>query len=98
MQSTPAHSVTGAARDERTREKATTKKLHPYFVAFTAVFGLLVLAGFSRTFFIPFVQGSYSRPLVVHIHGALFFGWTFLLFAQAWLAATRRLPLHRRIG
>jgi hypothetical protein len=57
-----------------------------------------VLAGFSRTFFIPVAKGTFSRPWFVHVHGALFFGWTGLLVLQSTLAATKRLRLHRRIG
>jgi hypothetical protein len=74
------------------------KKLHSYFVGFTIVFALLVLAGFSRTFFLPMAKGTLEKPLVVHMHGALFFGWTALLVLQAFLAATKRLRLHRKIG
>lgn len=80
------------------KRRSPPKKLHAYFVIFTAVFALLVLAGFTRTFFIPVAQGRFARPLIVHMHGALFFGWTALLFLQALLAATKRLRLHRRIG
>lgn len=74
------------------------RKNRSFFIAFTAIFALLVVAGFSRTFFLPVIRGTFSRPLIVHLHGALFFGWTLLLFVQACLAATRRLRLHRRIG
>jgi hypothetical protein len=81
-----------------TKRRASPKKVHAYFVFFTVVFGLLVLAGFMRTFFIPVAQGRFVRPLIVHMHGALFFGWTALLFLQTVLAATKRLRLHRRIG
>jgi hypothetical protein len=57
-----------------------------------------VLTGFSRTFFLPLAEGTFSKPLVVHIHGAFFFAWTGLLVLQVWLAATKRLRIHRRIG
>lgn len=80
------------------RKRRVPKKLHFYFVAFTIVFALLVLAGFSRTFFLPMAKGTLEKPLVVHVHGALFFGWTALLVLQAFLAATKRLRLHRKIG
>lgn len=86
----------GAVRTPRTRR--TPKKLHAFFVTFASVFALIVFTGFSRTFFIPVVEGTFSRPWVVHVHGALFFTWTGLLLLQAVLAATRRLKLHRRIG
>src|SRR3954447_5670616 len=74
------------------------KKLHSYFIGFTVVFALLVLAGFSRTFFLPMAKGTLAKPPIVHVHGALFFGWTALLVLQALLAATKRLRLHRKIG
>lgn len=80
------------------RQVPAPRKLHAYFVAFTLIFGLLVLVGFARTFFAPVFRGTFSRPLIVHVHGALFFGWTLLLVVQASLAATKRLGLHRAIG
>ena len=86
-----------AATGSRARRRVP-KKLHFYFVGFTIVFALIVLAGFSRTFFLPMAKGTLQKPLVVHVHGALFFGWTALLVLQAFLAATKRLRLHRKIG
>jgi len=74
------------------------RKLHAYFVVFALVFAAIVLAGFSRTFFIPMARGVLSKPLIVHVHGAVFFGWTALLVAQAMLAATKRLKAHRKLG
>jgi hypothetical protein len=73
-------------------------KRHGYFIFFTAIFALLVVAGFSRTFFLPAFRGTFDRPIIVHIHGALFFGWTALLLIQATLAAVGRLRFHRRVG
>lgn len=80
------------------RKRRVPKKLHSYFVGFTIIFAGLVLAGFSRTFFLPMAKGTLVKPMVVHLHGALFFGWTALLVLQAFLAATKRLRLHRKIG
>lgn len=80
------------------KRRSPPRKLHAYFVIFTVVFALLVLAGFTRTFFLPVARGTFARPLIVHIHGALFFGWTALLFIQALFAATKRLRLHRTTG
>jgi hypothetical protein len=80
------------------RLRRTPRKLHGYFVVFAIVFAALVLTGFSRTFFLPIARGTLSKPLVVHIHAGFFFGWTGLLIAQAVLAATKRLRLHRKVG
>jgi hypothetical protein len=62
------------------------------------LFGFFVFAGFFQSFFLPLAQGTFSRPPVVHVHGAVFFAWTGLLLAQALLAGTGRLRLHRKIG
>lgn len=79
-------------------KRRAPRKLHGYFVGFTLVFAAIVLLGFSRTFFVPVARGTFSKPLVVHVHGAFFFTWTALLVMQAWLAATKRLRLHRKVG
>lgn len=47
------------------------RKVHAYFIAFTLVFTAFVLAGFSRSFFIPVASGTFSRPPFVYIHPAL---------------------------
>ncbi|MEO6152218.1 MAG: hypothetical protein ABIT09_07390 [Croceibacterium sp.] len=80
------------------RPRRTHRKLHGYFVAFALIFATLVLTGFSRTFLIPIARGKLFKPPIVHVHGALFFAWTFLLVTQAVLAATKRLRAHRTIG
>jgi hypothetical protein len=82
----------------RTKVRRAPQKLHGYFIGFTLLFAIIVLAGFSRTFFIPLAHGTFSKPLVVHVHGAFFFAWTALLVLQAWLAATKRLRTHRKVG
>jgi hypothetical protein len=78
--------------------RRTPRKLHGYFVGFSLIFAAIVLTGFSRTFFLPMAKGTFSKPLIVHLHGAFFFAWTGMLVAQAMLAATKRLRLHRKVG
>jgi hypothetical protein len=95
---TAAGAPSAAGGDAAVRRRRPPRKLHAYFIAFTALFALFVLAGFTRSFFIPVAQGTFSRPPIVHVHGAIFFGWTGLLLAQAVLAGTGRLRLHRKIG
>jgi hypothetical protein len=99
MQQTASSLSSGTElRGAPVRARRAPRKLHGYFIGFTLVFAAIVLAGFSRTFFIPVARGTFSRPLVVHVHGAFFFGWTALLVVQAWLAATKRLRAHRKVG
>ena len=66
--------------------RRTPRKLHSYFVGFAIVFAVIVLTGFSRTFFLPMARGTLAKPLIVHVHGAFFFAWTGLLVTQALLA------------
>lgn len=80
------------------RTRRAPRKLHGYFIGFAFIFAAIVLTGFSRTFFLPMARGTLSKPLIVHLHGAFFFAWTALLIAQAILAATKRLRLHRKVG
>lgn len=69
-----------------------------FYLGFGIAAATLVLAGFARTFFLPLARGQFSRPPLVYVHGALFFGWVTLLIVQGQLAASRRLMLHRRLG
>ncbi len=91
VEDTPVPSV-------RRQPRRTPRKLHGYFIGFTLVFAAIVLIGFSRTFFLPMARGTLSKPPIVHLHGLFFFAWTALLVAQASLAATKRLKLHRTVG
>ncbi|MEO5740395.1 MAG: hypothetical protein ABIS29_07355 [Vicinamibacterales bacterium] len=69
-----------------------------FFVVFSSATLLLVLAGFTTTFFLPLARGTFSRPWFVYAHGSLFFLWASLLVAQALLAMRRRLKWHRQLG
>jgi hypothetical protein len=98
MRQNASDSMTRHPDSPGARTRRTPSKLHVYFVLFSLLFASIVLTGFSRTFFIPVARGTFSKPPVVHIHGALFFAWTALLVSQSILAATRRLAAHRRVG
>ncbi len=39
-----------------------------------------------------------DMPVQVHIHAALFFGWTILYVAQNWLVDRGAMPAHRQLG
>ena len=63
-----------------------------------ATFVLLLLAGFGPTYMIPVGLGKFEGPAILHIHGRLFFTWPLLFIAQATLATTGRLGVHRSLG
>lgn len=93
-----AVSIEGAVATQPPKSRRAPRKLHGYFIAFTLIFAAIVLTAFSRTFFIPVSRGTFSKSLIVHIHGAFFFTWTALLVSQTLLAATKRLRAHRKVG
>lgn len=58
----------------------------------------IAVTGFSTTFFMPLARGTFAAPAVIHVHGALLFGWLLFFIAQASLINTRNVRLHRRLG
>lgn len=76
-------------------------KLRPDDIFFPAM-ALLILAivviGFAQSYFLP---GMVFAPLpnaLVHIHGALFVSWIFLLLIQNMLVAVRKVKWHMTLG
>ncbi|MBL0132436.1 MAG: hypothetical protein IPP43_16140 [Chitinophagaceae bacterium] len=64
-----------------------------------AIFGLLaVLIGFGKTFIIPTAKGTFSAPLIIHIHGAFAFSWIVLFLIQTLLIHNRKYRLHQILG
>ena len=63
---------------------------------------LVVLTGFSRSFFLRPLFGSApdwaAREPIFYLHGAVFSAWFLLLAVQTWLIRARALRLHRRLG
>lgn len=43
-------------------------------------------------------EGRLSFPWIVHLHVLVYASWLLLLAAQVWLARTRRVAEHRRLG
>ena len=69
-----------------------------FYVGIGLFFTLIALVGFWPTYFGPLFQGTVDSPLLVHIHAVVYMGWLFLFIAQAALAATGRIRLHRKLG
>jgi hypothetical protein len=68
-----------------------------FFVAHVALL-VVVLVGFSPTFFLRPLLRDGPLPVVLYVHGAVLTSWFLLTVLQGWLIQTRRLRLHRRIG
>lgn len=92
----------GAAADARTllRDQtiAALRRSHLFFLGLTIFLMATVVIGFWPSYFGTLLSGGVTRPLVMHLHGAIFTGWMLLLFAQVWLASSGQVRAHRRLG
>lgn len=76
----------------------TRPQRNRFFVGMAVAMLATVFLGFARTYYLKNIFPTPSFPLLFHIHGALFTAWMLLLVVQAWLVASRRTALHRRVG
>jgi len=85
-------SLTNNLQPNRPRERS-------WFYSIIGVVALFaVCVGFGRTYVAPMVQGTFSGPLILHIHGAFALAWVLLFFTQPLLIRWRALPAHRSLG
>ncbi|HLY19132.1 MAG TPA: hypothetical protein VKR61_18015, partial [Bryobacteraceae bacterium] len=69
-----------------------------FFASMVCILEATVFLGFAHTYYLA---GVFQAPLasrILHVHGAVFSAWMFLLFIQAALISRRRADLHRRLG
>ena len=69
-----------------------------FFITLSALMLLIVLVGFTPTFFLHWLFGEPSLPAHLYAHGVILTTWFCLAFAQTCLIATGRTAIHRRIG
>jgi uncharacterized membrane protein YozB (DUF420 family) len=68
------------------------------FITAAAIAALLLVLGFSRTYYLKTAFGSPPLSVLLHVHGLVMTLWFTLLIVQIRLAAKHRLDLHRRLG
>jgi hypothetical protein len=70
-----------------------------FFVLVAAMFPLVVLAGFGRTYYLKSFFASRPVPsMLVHLHGLLMTLWIALFVVQVALISSRRVKTHQRLG
>ena len=69
-----------------------------FFITLSALMLLIVLVGFTRTFFLHRLFGEPALPAHLYAHGVILTTWFCLAFAQTCLIATGRTAIHRRMG
>lgn len=69
-----------------------------FHVGVSSVLLLLVVVGFSPTFFLRPAFTDRSLPLYLYLHGSVLTLWFSLGIVQSLLVAARRPSLHRRLG
>jgi len=78
---------------------ATNRQYDNYFFsAMALLIFATVFVGFARTYFLAGVFRAPLPNLLVHIHGAVFSSWIFLLITQTALVSAGRVDIHRRLG
>ncbi len=70
-----------------------------FFGGLAFVLALIVLAGFSRTYYFnDFAAEPFRLSPLLHLHGAVYSAWMLLLVVQTTLIARGRVSWHRRLG
>ena len=71
----------------------------PSFYLWVSVgFVIVAFAGFVPTYWLPLAQGTFHASALVHLHGGVFFAWTFFVVYQTWLVSAGRIVNHRDVG
>ena len=69
-----------------------------FFPGMAVLILAVVVIGFAQSYFLPGMVLAKLPNKLVHIHGALFVSWIFLLVLQTSLVAARKVRLHMSLG
>ncbi len=71
---------------------------HRFYFSAALLAAVIVLVGFSRTYFLKEVFHAPNLLPIVHLHAIVFSSWVALFITQTWLVSARRTRLHMRLG
>ncbi len=74
------------------------RKRSPFFVVFACVMLLLVIAGFTRTFYLRSFFSTEPLAIYIQVHGVVLTAWFMLFLLQTILIRQHRPGIHRRFG
>lgn len=86
--------VTMSAATDVPRQRVRTK----FYVAIAVLLITMIFIGFWPSYYGPLTRGASEAPWILHLHGAIYIGWMFLLVAQTTLAAQGKIRQHRAVG
>ncbi|PZX51095.1 hypothetical protein LV84_03853 [Algoriphagus ratkowskyi] len=74
------------------------RKKHTFFFSMALIALIGSIIGFGKTFFYPLLAGTFSAPIVIHLHGGLAFLWILFFVMQSFLIRKGNLKLHKNLG
>jgi hypothetical protein len=69
-----------------------------FYPQIALLLALLVIVGFSRSYYFRFLTDLPPMVTLVHLHAIVFTGWLVLFAVQTRLIAAHRVQLHMRLG
>src|SRR5438067_7686443 len=69
-----------------------------FFTSMALLFLATTVIGFAQSYFLAGVFAAPLPNLLIHIHGAAFSAWIFLLVAQATFVSAGQAKIHRNLG
>ncbi len=84
--------------DMATRPTAVHSGNRLFYLVAAVTVTVIVLVGFAKSYYLKMVFGSPALTPLVHVHGFVMTVWVGMFIVQAWLVASHRTHLHRRLG
>jgi hypothetical protein len=69
-----------------------------FFPAMALLILGIVVTGFGKSYFLAGMLSAKLPNALVHVHGAVFVLWIFLLVTQPWLIAAHKVKWHMKLG
>jgi hypothetical protein len=69
-----------------------------FFPAMALLILGIVVTGFGKSYFLAGMVRAKLPNALVHVHGAVFVSWIFLLVIQPWLIAAHKVKWHMKLG